>query len=84
MTNMNIEFCRSLMKSIHGEVKQAFCVKNVWRACGVTRTFNGRWFGQINLPGSPSFSWNGRAHNAFEARYKVWQAFLVRHARTSE
>jgi hypothetical protein len=78
MTDVNLAITRSLLRSTHAEVKRRTAVPNVLQACGVTKSGFG-WFAEITVPGYPRFTWDGRAHNAYDARHKAWRAFMARH-----
>ena len=78
MADANIEISRLLLRAVHAEVKRRFTVPNVVQVCSVIQNSFG-WFAEITVPDHPRFTWDGRAHNAYEARYRAWSAFMARH-----
>ena len=75
--DLNNVFTGMLLKSIHATVKAAG-VKNVRKPIGVTRSGK-TWFVQITIPGK-ELTWNGRAYNAAEAKFKAWSKWLEKYA----
>lgn len=79
MTSVDTLFTRSLLKLGATQVKKHFpkirIVKDAWvyhsgRGCW---EFHGPKTGNADMP---QFYWYGRAHDAYEARYKGWMAWL--------
>ena len=82
---MNVVFTRLLLKAVHKEVRKAFPeIKSVTRVIGATTWRRGQWCVEIACPGRPRFHWDGRAHNATEAKYKAWNEFLRKHGPQEE
>lgn len=84
MPDPNITFSRELMKRVHAEVHvrltelaikhvrpdliRCNIMKSAWVWSGDRRNWE--------FHGPDQFVWHGRAHNAYEARAKGWQAWL--------
>lgn len=73
MTDINISFCRELLKKAHELVKENFgddinLKKDAWV------WFDGHkgW----EFRGPDKFYWYGNADNAYHARYQGWMAWL--------
>jgi hypothetical protein len=72
MTDINLSFCRALLREAIKELKE--------KAPGI-RPMKDAWvwkagFGSWEFHGPDKYYWHGRAHNAYEARYKGWMAWL--------
>lgn len=70
---LDVAFCRHLLASIHKDVKAARpnvnLRKDAWVAGPMFRD-------HYEFHGPGDFFWDGRAANAYEARYKGWAAWL--------
>jgi hypothetical protein len=71
VADINITFCRSLLSQIHADVKLHFPDVNL-RSAWVYKAFRQHW----EFHGPDGFYWHGGADNAYEARYKGWEAWL--------
>jgi hypothetical protein len=72
MIDVDVIFTRSLLSQANKLVKQHFPTVDlrdawVWRSGRQTFEFHG----------PNDFYWHGRAHNAYEARYHGWMAWLA-------
>lgn len=78
MASIDTVCWRLLLKKVHADVRKAFPgLPNVIKCVGVTSSRRGQWFVQITaIRGNPPFSFDCRASNATEARYKAWSAYL--------
>lgn len=72
MTDINILFTRHLLAKAHKLVKQHFPKINLVADCWIYHFHRDSW----EFYGPNKFYWNGRADNAYEARYKGWMAWL--------
>ena len=73
MTDINVAFCRRLLKEAHDEVRKHFPeikLREAW-VYGYGR-------GQWEFHGPDGFYWHGRAGNAYDARYHGWMAWLAK------
>ncbi len=69
--NINLVFCRNLLKSAIAEVRihfPAVQTKFAW----VWHIGRNHW----EFHGPEAFYWHGSADNAYDARYKGWMAWL--------
>lgn len=82
MTNVDTMFTRSLLRLAKADLKRHFprirIVKDAWlwtdgRGCW---EFHGPKICNADDPDNVPFFWYGRAHDAYEARYKGWMAWL--------
>lgn len=82
MASVDTVFTRLLLRDVHIAVRKAFPeIRNVVKCVGVTSTMRGQWFVQISAFNErPAFSFDCRAYNATEARYKAWCAYLSKYA----
>ncbi len=65
-------FSRALLTKAHEAVKAAFPEVNLREDAWVYHAGRGSW----EFHGPARFYWNGRAGNAYDARYKGWMAYL--------
>lgn len=70
MTDIDISFSRALLAQVIPAVKAAG--KRVTKDAWVWHFNRDHW----EFHGPDDFYWNGRAGNAYEARYKGWSAWL--------
>lgn len=78
--NVDITFSRYLLNDLHKELKRRFPsikLRKTW-VWKIGRA--GHW----EFHGPDHFYWHGRAHNAYDARYKGWIAYLERLDRNEE
>lgn len=68
----DVAFTRGLLKLGHAEVKKFAPKVNVIKDAWVWHFSRDHW--EFHGPGD--YYWNGRASNAYEARYKGWMAWL--------
>jgi len=75
--NINVVFCRTMLKITHQEVRKHFPDRfpNIVQAIWVYPSGNGRWEGQ--MPGNKKLYWYGQADNAYDARVKTWNLFMA-------
>lgn len=71
MNNINLAFCRALLKSVLLEVKKHATAEQV-KAAWVYHFDRDQW----EFHGPDNFYWHGSADNAFDARANGWQAWL--------
>jgi hypothetical protein len=72
MTDIDTAFSRALLAEAHKAVKAAFPAIDLRKAAWVWCAGRDGW----EFHGPERFYWNGRAGNAFDARYKGWLAWL--------
>lgn len=78
--DINIAMSRSMLRATHSYVRKHFPeIRRPMRAAGVTCSGRDQWFVQIESPGRPMFNFDCRAHNAYDARLKAWDAFIRQH-----
>lgn len=68
--NINVAFCREALKSIVADVRKLLPgvkLNDAW----VYHLSNGRWEFHYE-----SYYWQGSADNAYEARFKGWEAYM--------
>lgn len=73
MTDINLTFCRALLKAVLADVKPHTTVAeraDAW----VIKTGRDSW----EFHGPREFYWYGSADNAFDARAQGWQAWLAK------
>jgi hypothetical protein len=70
MTDINIDFCRTLLAQIKPDLKRA--KRKMFKDAWVYHFRRDHW----EFHGPDNFYWNGSAGNAYEARYKGWMAWL--------
>jgi hypothetical protein len=72
MTDINTMFTRSLLRLGVADLKKHFpkvrAVKDAW----VWKAGRDHW----EFHGPDKFYWHGSAHDAYEARYKGWNAWM--------
>lgn len=71
--NIDIEFCRHLLRGAHKLVKEHFPsvrLRDAW----VWHAGRNHW--EFHYAQGGPFYWHGSAGNAYEARYKGWMAWL--------
>lgn len=74
MPDINIAFCRALLAQAHELVREhapGVKLRSAW-VYGYGRE-------QWEFHGPNEFYWNGRAGNAYHARYKGWMAWLAKY-----
>jgi hypothetical protein len=74
MSDINIAFCRRMLKSIHADVREHFPAIKVSEAAVLDSGF-GQYFFEYMDEGEP-FRVYVKAQNAYEARYEGWGKFL--------
>jgi hypothetical protein len=81
MSDIDVAFCRSLLAQIAPEVKAIRPSINVWfgKDAWVIATGRQGW----EFHGPDGFFWQGRAANAYDARYKGWSGWLAAQQRAS-
>jgi hypothetical protein len=72
MADIDIAFCRSLLKLGAAEVKKHFPDIRTRKDAWVWDAGRDNW----EFHGPDDYYWHGRAGNAYEARYKGWMAWL--------
>lgn len=70
MADINITFCRTLLRQVLPEVRASG--KRINKDAWVWNAGRDHW----EFHGPDKFYWHGRAANAYEARYKGWRAWL--------
>lgn len=71
MGDINIDFCRAMLREVQKDVKThapAVKLRDAW----VYNTGRDHW----EFHGPDEFYWHGSASNAYEARYKGWCGWL--------
>lgn len=71
--DISITMCRQILAEMHAYLRK-IGIKKPMRAAWVHHSFN-----QWEFHGPDGFYWNGRAHNAYDARLKGWKAWLRRY-----
>lgn len=72
MSNVNVDFCRTLLSLAMEDVRKVTTAqqrKDVW----VYRCMRDHW----EFHGPDDFYWHGSADNAYDARAKGWHAWLA-------
>jgi hypothetical protein len=77
MTDINIDFCRSMLRSAHEEVRKHFPGIKVSEAAVVGPSFGQYLFEFVH--NGERFAEYVSADNAYEARYEGWHKFLAHH-----
>lgn len=72
MTDIDLAVSRALLKQAHELVKLRYPEVNLRRDAWAYHFIRDSW----EFHGPDKFYWNGRANNAYEARYKGWMAWL--------
>ncbi len=72
MTDINIDFCRSMLGKAHELVKLHYPEVNLRKDAWVYHYGRDHW----EFHGPDKFYWNGDAGNAYDARYHGWMAWL--------
>jgi len=75
MSDIDIAFCREMLREAHALVKQAAPSINVRADAWVYHFMHDHW----EFHGPDQFWWHGSAANAYDARYKGWMAWLRKH-----
>lgn len=70
--NIDVAFCRSVLREAHTLVKQHFPDLHLMKAAWVWHAGRDLW----EFHGPDKFYWHGRAANAYGARYAGWMAYL--------
>ena len=70
MVDINVTFCRNLLKQIKPNVWRA--KKRIFKDSWVYDYGNGHW----EFHGPDQFYWHGSADNSYHARYQGWTAWL--------
>ena len=76
--NIDVQFCRLLLREVIAEVRAAFPGIKVGQAW-VWKFQRDQW----EFHGPQGFYWHGRAANAYDARTKGWQAYLSERGRAA-
>jgi hypothetical protein len=71
-TDINIRFCRHLLKEVHADVKSHFPEINLHRDAWTGNAGGGLF----EFHGPDKFYWHGRADNGWHARALGWSAWL--------
>jgi hypothetical protein len=77
---INIAFCRNMLQAICCEVRRKFPGTKVSEAWVWTDRRRRHW--EFHFQGK--LIWDGRADNAYDARYKGWMAFIDKYEQYSE
>ena len=77
MADINIIFCRSMLRSAHEEVRKHFPGIKVSEAAVLDSGF-GQWLFELMHNGE-RYAEYVSADNAYEARFKGWHWFLGKH-----
>ena len=72
MADINIAFSRNLLGCLRAEPNFRKSGKGLMKDGYVMHLGRDNW----EFHGPDKFYWYGRAHNAYEARYKGWSAWL--------
>lgn len=81
MPSIDTSLTRHLLVAMHMDVRLAFPdIRSPQKAASVTQTMRGMRCVEIITEGRERFVWDGRAYDAYEARYKAWAAFLQKYA----
>lgn len=77
MADINISFCRSMLSALTEELRADHPEVRVMKHGWVIHTgFRHHWEFHGNSDGpAANFYWHGHADNAYDARYKGWQAW---------
>lgn len=80
--NVDVVFCRALLRIVHRDVRTVFPdIKHVVRRASVTTSMRGHYFVEIEpLAKRPRFNHDCRAYSATEARCKAWNAYIEKYA----
>jgi hypothetical protein len=70
--NIDVAFCRALLREAHAIVRVCAPWINLRRDAWVWHAGRGHW----EFHGPDNFYWHGRSANAYDARYKGWMAWL--------
>lgn len=78
MQSIDTTFTRHLLAQMHADVRLHFPDIAPMKAAGVLRGGLNRhdYTVEIVAPDRPRFVWDGRAGDAYEARYKAWGQFM--------
>lgn len=72
MSDIDVAFCRTLLKMVTKEVKKAFPNLNLYKDAWVYHFHRDSW----EFHGPDGFYWHGSAANAYDTRAKGWAAYL--------
>lgn len=72
-SDIDLIFCRSIMKDATALVKKHFPRVNLVKDSWTYQTGRDQW----EFHGPEKYLWYGTAGNAYEARYKGWMAWLA-------
>lgn len=75
MVDINIVFCRTMLKSMHAEVRKHFPRIKVRDAAVLHSGFRGQWLFEFMHQGE-RYAEYVSGDNAYEARCEGWQKFL--------
>ena len=81
MADINVLFTRSLMSSVHADIREAFpSIRPMRDASVVGPHGRNQYFVQIHAADFPAFDDYYNADNAYEARAKAWMKFFDKYA----
>ena len=73
MADIDVAFCRELLRGVTARVKQHFPDIHTVKAAWVYNFGRNHW----EFHGPDKFYWHGGAANAYDARAKGWSAWLA-------
>ena len=74
MTDIDVVFCRRLLSNLRADPDFRATGKRLYKDAWVWSFGRDQW--EFHGPGK--FHWNGRAANAYDARFKGWSMWLDR------
>ena len=80
MASCDIEISRSVLANTHKDLKAAVPGLKPMRQAWVHHSHGDHWDGHVLPFGQyDRFYWSGKAHNAYDARQKMWAAWNREH-----